>query len=140
MFEERLRRALNGETLRAFARRTGIPHSTLRRYESGTQPSLDKAVEIAAALRVRLEWLATGEGPMRPGDVLMPVHGLGWDAALMHECIREVEGLLLEMEKEMDPTVKADFVLDLYRRELEKRQQGQHLSAPEKIRLLKQAG
>ena len=42
--------------------------STFRKYLSGSIPSLDKAVRIAEVAGVSLQWLATGEGPMRPGE------------------------------------------------------------------------
>jgi hypothetical protein len=43
-----------------------MPLSTLNRYLAGREMRLPAAVAIARATGVRLEWLATGEGPMRP--------------------------------------------------------------------------
>jgi DNA-binding phage protein len=128
----------------ALSRKSGLSDGVIQKYRKGdSDPSRSRLVAISRASGLAVQWLATGEGPMRQGAVtpgLLPVQGVGWDATLMRECIREVEELLSEMEMEMEPAVKADFTMDLYARELEKRQRGQHLSAPEKIRLLKQAG
>lgn len=59
----------------AFARHAGVTESLVRKYLSGGMPGLDKAVQIARASKVRVEWLATGEGPrdMQPGDALTVV-------------------------------------------------------------------
>lgn len=63
-FPDRLRLALKGESVHAFAARAKIGDSTMRKYLSGSEPGLDKVIRIARAARVRLEWLATGSGPM----------------------------------------------------------------------------
>ncbi|MGF3023720.1 LexA family transcriptional regulator [Methylobacterium aquaticum] len=47
----------------AFAKHVGITESLIRKYLSGGTPGLDKAVQIARAKNVHVEWLATGEGP-----------------------------------------------------------------------------
>ncbi len=47
----------------AFAKHVGITESLVRKYLSGGTPGLDKAVQIARAKNVSVEWLATGEGP-----------------------------------------------------------------------------
>lgn len=52
-----------GDNLSAFARRSGVGESLLRQYIAGSKPGLDKAVAIARAGGVSLEWLATGEEP-----------------------------------------------------------------------------
>lgn len=51
----------NGDEL---ARRTGIPRRTLETYLAGTaEPKTFRLAAIGKAAGVRLEWLATGEGP-----------------------------------------------------------------------------
>lgn len=68
-FNSRLQVALGRETPYALAKRTGISEGLLRKYLSGTTiPSLDRGAELAKAIGVTLGWLATGEGPMRPGE------------------------------------------------------------------------
>jgi DNA-binding phage protein len=54
------------------ARRAGMPLSTLSKYLAGREMRLPAAVAIARATGVRLEWLATGEGPMRPDATAPP--------------------------------------------------------------------
>ncbi len=48
-----------------------IPVSTLRKYtEAKSVPGADILVLIAKGTGVNLEWLATGEGPMFPGEIV----------------------------------------------------------------------
>ncbi len=64
---ERLREAVQaaGGTAEV-AKLTGIPQSTLSGYLTGGEMKLSNTTAIAAATGVRLEWLATGAGPMLP--------------------------------------------------------------------------
>jgi phage repressor protein C with HTH and peptisase S24 domain len=66
---ERLRAAVReaGGTS-AVAKRGGIPLGTLNNYLAGRDLRAEGLVALARATGVRLEWLATGEGPMRAGD------------------------------------------------------------------------
>nr|WP_153039701.1 S24 family peptidase [Pseudovibrio sp. Ad37] len=52
----------------SFAKKCGIGDSLIRKYLNGGMPGLDKTVQIASACGVNLQWLATGEGPMHPGE------------------------------------------------------------------------
>ncbi|WP_244561736.1 LexA family transcriptional regulator [Mesorhizobium australicum] len=45
----------------------------VRKYLDGSMPGLEKLVEIARLTHVTLDWLATGEGPMRPGPAQLVV-------------------------------------------------------------------
>lgn len=58
----RIKDLIGNETVSSFARRCGISESLLRRYISGSTPGSDKAILIAQAAGVTLDWLATGEG------------------------------------------------------------------------------
>ena len=49
------------------ARRAGIPLASLNRVRAGQEMRVGVATALADATNVRLEWLATGRGPMRPG-------------------------------------------------------------------------
>jgi phage repressor protein C with HTH and peptisase S24 domain len=83
---ERLRKAIKkvGST-RDAARLSGLPYGTLQNYIQGSELKLSNALSIARVTNVRLEWLATGEGPMQgehpvvtasaapPGYVLLPM-------------------------------------------------------------------
>lgn len=52
------------------AKVAGLSESQLHRIVAGdSQPKLEPIVAIARAANISLEWLATGEGPMRPGEV-----------------------------------------------------------------------
>lgn len=47
---------------------SNVPLSTINGYLQGKGMKFDAAAALAEAIDVRMEWLATGEGPMRPGD------------------------------------------------------------------------
>ncbi|MBF0154541.1 MAG: helix-turn-helix transcriptional regulator [Magnetococcales bacterium] len=68
-FPNRMKQAIGSEKTRSFGRRSGLSETVIRKYLGGvTFPSLDRLDAIAKAANVNLLWLATGEGPMRPGD------------------------------------------------------------------------
>ncbi len=80
-FAERLIYAMNaaGMTQGALARAAGMAQPTVWRLVSGNASGTKKVVEIARALGVEPEWLATGRGPMtlsenphRPADSNIP--------------------------------------------------------------------
>jgi phage repressor protein C with HTH and peptisase S24 domain len=52
-------------TARDAARVSGVPYGTLQNYAQGGEMKLTNAAALARAAGVRLEWLASGEGPMR---------------------------------------------------------------------------
>jgi phage repressor protein C with HTH and peptisase S24 domain len=65
-FKARLHLVINGESINAFAKKCGVAESLLRKYLSGqSAPGMAKLIAIAKAANVRIEWLATGEGPMK---------------------------------------------------------------------------
>lgn len=69
-FGDRIREAadLIGGQLE-LSRRTGISATSINNYVLGTSdPSRTRLVAMANATGVSAGWLATGEGPMRPGD------------------------------------------------------------------------
>lgn len=59
---------------REFARLSAISPSTLNGYLAGGAVPLDKAEAMADVAGVNLKWLATGEGPMRVGNVPRYAH------------------------------------------------------------------
>lgn len=67
-FNERLLCVINEESLRSFAQRANVSEGSLRNLIKGGYPRLDSLVDIAIAGNVNIEWLATGKGPMRPGE------------------------------------------------------------------------
>lgn len=59
---------LPGESLKAFAKRVGASESGIKKWLSGAaQPGMKSLRKIADAGDVRLDWLATGEEPMKRG-------------------------------------------------------------------------
>lgn len=54
------------------AREANISQATLQRIVSGQEMKTPVLLAIARATGVRLEWLATGEGPMRAGEADAP--------------------------------------------------------------------
>jgi phage repressor protein C with HTH and peptisase S24 domain len=48
--------------------RSDLPGRTLSRLLSGQEPKLSQLLALATATFVRLEWLASGTGPMRPSE------------------------------------------------------------------------
>nr|WP_154325584.1 helix-turn-helix transcriptional regulator [Pantoea sp. 201603H] len=67
-FSERLSLAMQqaGMTQGSLAKTVGMAQSSINKLLNGAKGSR-KSVEIAGALRVRPEWLSSGEGPMREG-------------------------------------------------------------------------
>ncbi len=59
----RLKRLIGDRSVAFFARKCGLAESVLRMYlNHGRMPALDKALAIAAAGGVTIDWLATGRG------------------------------------------------------------------------------
>lgn len=82
------------------ATRIGMPTSSLNRYRRGREMRALNAGRIAEATGVRLEWLITGNGPMRAGGDLAearagysPAPGPPdeWDAAAISAALDAVE-------------------------------------------------
>ena len=70
-FAARLQLAIGEESLRGFAPQCDLSDGALRKYLKGeTFPTLDRLYAIAKAGNVNPAWLATGEGPMRPGEAI----------------------------------------------------------------------
>ncbi|MGF1725668.1 S24 family peptidase [Photobacterium nomapromontoriensis] len=64
-FSARLKELIGNESIRSFGEKVGITDSGLRKYlpPNNSKPTFDKLVAIADYKGVRLEWLATGNGP-----------------------------------------------------------------------------
>ncbi|OZG41248.1 hypothetical protein CAK78_14340 [Aeromonas sp. A35_P] len=61
-FGERLKKAMNGESNLAFAKKCGVSDTTIRKYLRGeTYPDLDTLGAIAEVSGCSLAWLASGE-------------------------------------------------------------------------------
>ncbi|MCD0504448.1 helix-turn-helix domain-containing protein [Bordetella petrii] len=65
-------RKLRLHTQQTLARACGLSQSTIASYENGERRSSRSFRKIAAVLRVELDWLETGKGPMeKPGAYLL---------------------------------------------------------------------
>ncbi len=65
-FHARLNLLLPGfKSVRAFATASGVSQTGLQRLLNGGEPTLSTLVALARAAQVSIEWLATGDGPMR---------------------------------------------------------------------------
>jgi transcriptional regulator with XRE-family HTH domain len=124
-FAERLRLALEGESVNAFARKCEISESLVRKYLSGAMPGLDKAVIMARSAGVSLDWLATGRGAMRPHSPLAD-EGSALDIRVdvLQESIAIVEEWLVMNERKMSPDKKAEIVAKLYQLVLDETVEG----------------
>ncbi|NJK63114.1 MAG: helix-turn-helix transcriptional regulator [Synechococcaceae cyanobacterium SM2_3_1] len=100
----RLRQIIGNSTILHFAKRIGVPDSTMRKYLNGHQPTADRLVTIAEATGISLQWLLTGEGPQYldseeeeekdPEMVSIPLHDVEASAgggALLDQPVEEVE-------------------------------------------------
>lgn len=58
--------------LKAASQRAGVPLRTLGTYTRGGEMKLSNLRQLADATGVTVEWLATGRGPMRPGETPPP--------------------------------------------------------------------
>ncbi len=70
-FIKRLRLLMQGQTEKSFSTQVGLHQATFRRYLDGSEPSRKSLIAIANGANVTIQWLATGEGPMRPVESLM---------------------------------------------------------------------
>lgn len=71
-FAQRLRIAMaeRGMTQSSLAKKVGISQAAIQKLATGKAASTTHLLPISKALEVRPEWLASGERPMRIGDVL----------------------------------------------------------------------
>ena len=84
--KDRIREIIDGEAVAAFARRCGITESLVRKYLSGSQPSVENLVLLASTAGVSVEWLATGRGIRRAADMRKA------EKALQAGAFRVIEG------------------------------------------------
>jgi transcriptional regulator with XRE-family HTH domain len=115
-FPERLRRAMDGKSIRGFARECGLSEGVMRSYLRGdTYPSLDRLETIALAAGVNDCWLATGEGRMgvlevrESKDPYRPMN-----EKLIGDIIEQVELHLRQNGRELPPAKKRELILVVY--------------------------
>jgi len=71
MLADRIRQLMNDNSVSAFARKTGLSESLVRKYLNGSDPSLSRAQQIAEKNNVSLSWLATGVGNIKDDESLL---------------------------------------------------------------------
>ncbi|OZI69858.1 hypothetical protein CAL24_22080 [Bordetella genomosp. 2] len=69
-FSDRLKyaRTLRRHTQDSLARASGLSQSSIAGYESGQRRSSRSSRKLASVLRIELDWLETGKGPMEKRD------------------------------------------------------------------------
>ena len=110
-FHNRLKQAVGTESQNAFARRAGIPQSTLSAIWRGGEPTLSTLTRISVAAGVSLTWLALGEEAESKRQ--SPV-ATGKNPVLDHDTLKvvieEVERHLATQRKTLAPDKKAELV------------------------------
>ena len=90
---------------------TGIPVSSLNKYEGDhVQPGAEALAQLART-GINIHWLVTNDGPMLMSE-LQPRGAL--DAALLQASIEGVEEALRASRRDMPPAKKAELVLAVY--------------------------
>ncbi|WP_158305363.1 XRE family transcriptional regulator [Opitutus terrae] len=97
-FDARLRECIAAcGSIYALAKRCEVSIPTLKRYLSGSEPSLTMLVRIAAAANVTPGWLATGQGP----QLALPDAGpLPFDAAA-----KEIRARFIDIQEKLGSSV-----------------------------------
>lgn len=114
LFNDRLKQSIAGQSINSFALKCGLPESLLRKYLAGpTLPGLDKLIAIANTAEVCIEWLATGEGPMKRGEEPKRTPG-DIDEELLEAAIEISEELLESLGKQTTPKQRTQLILALY--------------------------
>jgi len=127
----RLKAIIGGESVSSFARRSGMAESVLRTYlRDGRMPPLDRALAIAAAAGVSVDWLATGRGVRALAQVTAAYTATsegsaaaGADAPVIDAAVLEgiVKAVLKGQGGQGSPERLAAMIVDLYQRALDRR-------------------
>lgn len=135
-FKERLGAILAKEkSLNDFAKRCEITGSLIRNYLYGKSlPGLDKLVIMAKVAQVEIKWLATGEGPMKPGEVA-EVQQTPVDEKLLETALEVSEELLESLGKRGTPKQRTQLILALY--DLAMEREDHTIDRPTALRLVK---
>ena len=119
-FGQRVRTVLGKTSVRSFARDVGIDEKSLRQYMAGaTDPSRRTVIAMAKAGGVTVQWLATGEGPMRKGELgdaskTHKAEALLFDPELLVDVVSGVEEGLVDAGATMDPEKKGQLLVAIY--------------------------
>ncbi|TSK08570.1 MAG: bacteriophage CI repressor [Geobacter sp.] len=133
-FKDRLKLAIGDKSINSFAQKCEMPESLLRKYLSGvTLPGLDKLVAITKTAGVSINWLATGEGPVRSNE--LQKDRVGVDEELLEAAIEISEELLETLGKRGTPKQKTQLIMALY--DLANEREDHKIDRPTALRLVK---
>ncbi len=124
----RLKAIIGDESVSSFSRRCGMAESVLRTYlRDGRMPPLDKALAIAAAAGVSVDWLATGCGAhalaqARAAYAPSAEDVVAADAPVVDAAVLEgvVKAVLQGQGRQASPEHLAGVIVDLYQRALKR--------------------
>ena len=100
---------------------THISSAALQRYiKEENAPTFDVAARLCAAADVRLEWLASGEGPMTTSDASASaeggkLHSLRLDETKLTEALATIDQALTMTQRRTTPLVRARLAVMAYR-------------------------
>ena len=104
------------DSRKAFAERIGIVETTLRNYEiAQSLPNSDVIANICRACGVSYEWLITGAGPMRDGEITAPPPQAAEAVSSCARCIKLEKELELERENSRQ---KDAIVLEAFKKDV----------------------
>ena len=111
-FADRLKEVMGNESAHSFAKRAGVSYTAFRGYLDGGEPGFFKAIALAEAGNVSLEWLATGQEPRKTAtltDERAP-DGVHFSPALVAKSAAAFKGYLDKNGMDMDPESFGDAV------------------------------
>jgi transcriptional regulator with XRE-family HTH domain len=109
-FKERLRIAMKDESVNAFADRSGVAETVLRKYLIGpTLPGLVNLVAIANTAKVNIAWLASGEGPKSIHEKSINVDFLSLVLKIYEDYEKELGAVISHGEKALSISMIYDF-------------------------------
>lgn len=106
-----------GKSIDAFSDETGIPKSTLKKYESGSSTPGGEAIQSIAKIGINANWLLTGEGPILIKDLTPPLHPEAApegpiDRGVVRDVVEVVEEVFRERRMApLAPDKKAELIL-----------------------------
>lgn len=137
-FTERLRSLLGSESENSFGTRSGVGASLFSKYLRGSMPGADKALLIARAAGVTVDWLLTGEGTKEAGE---PQARYPLEEEQLRDCFVAVEEYLADhgvfTPRGAPAEKRITLAVDLYREVIAAARKGRSVSPAEMIRLLR---
>ena len=92
-FARRLNLIKGDESERSFGARFGMTDGAVRGWLKKAEPSRAALVKICQVFDINIAWLTIGEGPMRPGEEVLPPPAWEQEKAELEEKIRDYRHL-----------------------------------------------